>query len=49
MGIFSKAKKLGKKAVKKRKLLLAVATLIAPGVVAKGAEKLAKIRDKLAR
>lgn len=38
--------KLAKKAVKHRKLLLAAATLLAPGVVAKAADKVAKLRRR---
>jgi len=49
MSIFSSAKKLGKKALKHRKLILTAATLLAPGAVAKGAAQVAKLRDKAGR
>ena len=42
-------KKLGKKAVKHRKLILTAATLLAPGVVGKVAAKVAKVRNKAER
>lgn len=39
-------KKLARKAYKHRKMIVMVASMVAPGVVLKGAEAVAKIKDK---